>query len=588
MRTPWTMKITRDVAVPMRDGTILYSDVYRQDNDGKYPVLLQRTPYNKQDYRNGQTETDIMGAVLRGYVVVIQDCRGRYTSDGDFNPFHQEINDGYDTVEWAGVQEWSDGKVGMFGTSYVGATQWLAAIAKPPSLKCIIPSFTASDYFEGWTYQGGAFEWGFMCNWVLPYLTAADLVRKNSRTSLDDFAAREKLMIDAIDNMDETVRTLPLSDFPIDEELSPYFHEWLLHSARDEFWKACSVEDRHANVEVPAYNHGGWYDIFLDGTIRNFTGVRAKGATEAARIGSRLTLGAWTHTNPPSSSVGSVDFGLTAGQGIAPIGLNVHKEQLAFFDYWLKGIDNGLSSIPPVKIWVMGADEWRYEHEWPLARTQYTEYFLHSGGGANSSSGDGWLSIEVPGDERPDHFLYDPSHPVPTHGGQTCCLPTRLYAGIYDQSEVEKRTDLLVFATLPLQQDTEVTGPVMLRLWAQTTAVDTDFTGKLVDIFPDGTVRNLTEGIIRARYRNGTDKEVFLTPGEVVEYAIDLWSTANVFKTGHRIGLEVSSSNFPRFARNQNTGGVLGQESDLIPALQTISHDAEHPSRLILPIVPAR
>jgi len=586
MRTPWTMKVTRDVAVPMRDGTILYADVYRQDNDGKYPVLLQRTPYNKQDYRNGQTETDIMGAVGRGYVVVIQDCRGRYASDGEFKPFHQEINDGYDSVEWAGSQSWSDGKVGMFGTSYVGATQWLAAVAKPPSLKCIIPSFTASDYYEGWTYQGGAFEWGFMCNWILPYFTAADLVRQNSRMPLPDFKERAGVLINAIDNMDETVRTLPLSDFPIDRELSPYFHEWLSHPSRGEFWKGCSVEDRHANVEVPAYNHGGWYDIFLDGTIRNFTGVRAAGATEAAKSGSRLTLGAWTHTNPPSSVAGSVDFGLNAGQGLAPIGINVHQDQLAFFDYWLKGIDNGISAIPPVKIWVMGADEWHYEQEWPLARTQYTEYFLHSGGSANSSAGDGVLSTESPGEERPDHYLYDPFHPVPSHGGQTCCFPTRLFAGIYDQSEVEKRSDLLLFATPPLEEEIEVTGPITLHLWASTTAVDTDFTGKLVDIFPDGTVRNLTDGIIRARYRNGTHTEEFLTPGEIVEFTIDLWSTANLFKAGHRIGLEVASSNFPRFDRNHNTGGAFGQETELRPAMQTIYHDADHPSKLILPIIP--
>ncbi len=586
MRTPWDIKVTRDVSVQMRDGTILYADVFRQDNDGKYPVLLQRTPYNKQDYRNGQTETDIFGAVGRGYVVVIQDCRGRYTSDGEFKPFHQEINDGYDTVEWCGAQSWSDGKVGMFGTSYVGATQWLAAVAKPPSLRCIVPCFTASDYYEGWTYQGGAFEWGFMCNWVLPYFTAADLVRQHSRTPLADFAEKSQRLIDAVDHMDATVRTLPLSDFPIDRELSPYFHEWLSHPARGDFWKAVSIQDRHSDIEVPAYNHGGWYDIFLDGTIRNFTGVCAKGSTGEARSGSRLTLGAWTHTTPPASAAGSVDFGLNAGQGLAPIGINIHQEQLAFMDYWLKGIDSGIGSQPPVKVFVMGENVWHYEHEWPLARTQFTDYYLHSDGGANSSAGDGSLSTTAPGEERPDHFLYDPYHPVPSHGGQTCCFPTRLFAGIYDQSEIETRTDVLLFATPPLEQETEVTGPIVLKLWAETTAPDTDFTGKLVDIFPNGSVRNLTDGIIRARYRNGTNKAELLPQGEIAEYTIDLWSTANLFKVGHRIGLEVASSNFPRFDRNMNTGGTFGQEIEMKPAIQTIYHDVAHPSRLILPIIP--
>jgi putative CocE/NonD family hydrolase len=234
----------------------------------------------------------------------------------------------------------------------------------------------------------------------------------------------------------------------------------------------------------------------------------------------------------------------------------------------------------------MGEDAWHYEHEWPLARTQFTDYFLHSDGGANSSSGDGSLSIQAPAEERPDHFLYDPYHPVPSHGGQTCCFPTRLYAGIYDQAEIEKRGDVLIYATPPLEQEVEVTGPVKLTLWAETTAVDTDFTGKLVDIFPDGTVRNLTDGIIRARYRNGTHKAELLTPGELVEYTIDLWSTANLFKAGHRIGLEVSSSNFPRFDRNMNTGGKLGEETEMRPALQTVYHDTQHPSRLTLPIIP--
>jgi putative CocE/NonD family hydrolase len=586
MRAPSEIRVTRDVGVEMRDGTMLYADVFRQDNDGKHPVLLQRTPYNKQDYRNGQTETDIFGAVGRGYVVVIQDCRGRYTSDGVFSPFFQEMNDGYDTVEWCAAQPWSDGKVGMFGTSYVGATQWLAAVAKPPSLKCISPSFTASDYYEGWTYQGGAFEWGFMCNWILPYFTAADLVRQHARTPLADFEEKSQRLIDAIDRMEETVGILPLGDFPIDRELSPYFHEWLSHPARGNYWKAVSIEDRHREVEVPAFNHGGWYDIFLGGTIRNFTGVRANGATDAARAGSRLTLGAWTHTNPPASAAGSVDFGMNAGQGLAPIGLNVHSEQLAFFDLWLKGIDNGIGSKPPVKIFVMGENAWRYEHEWPLARTQYVDYFLHSGGSANSSAGDGTLSTERPGDERPDHFLYDPVHPVPTNGGQTCCYPTRLAAGVFDQRAIETRSDVLVFATPPLEREVEVTGPVVLKLWAETTALDTDFTGKLVDVFPDGTVRNLTDGIVRARYRKGTDKAVLLRPGELVEYTIDLWATSNVFKVGHRIGLEVASSNFPRFDRNLNTGGDFATETEMKPAVQTIHHDAEHPSRLILPVIP--
>jgi putative CocE/NonD family hydrolase len=586
MRSPVEFKVTRDIPVEMRDGTILYADVYRPAADGNYPVILQRTPYNKELGLIALIQNDTFRAVRRGYAVVIQDCRGRYASDGDFTPFHQEINDGYDTVEWCAAQSWSDGNVGMFGTSYVGATQWLAAVSAPPHLKCIVPCFTSSDYYEGWTYQGGAFQWGFMCNWVLPFLTSADLVRTNDRTPLADFEDRRKALAHAIDNMSETIKTLPLKDFPIDNEMSPYFQEWLSHPSRGPWWKACSIEERHDKVAVPAFNVGGWFDIFLAGTINNFTGVRAKGATDASRLGSKLTLGAWTHTTPPSAVSGAVDFGVLAGESTSPISLDMDGEYLRFFDLHLKGIDDGISEEPPVKIFVMGENVWREEQEWPIARTRYTCYYLHSGGDANSSSGDGSLSTETPSDERPDHYLYDPFHPVPSVGGQLCCYPSQLAPGAFDQREIEERSDVLVFKTEPLAQDVEVTGPVTLNLWASTTAVDTDFTGKLVDIYPDGHARNLTDGIIRARYRNGTERPEFVTPGEIVEYTIDLWATSNLFKAGHRIGLEVSSSNFPRFDRNLNTGGDLGQETELRPALQTIYHDAEHPSHVVLPIIP--
>lgn len=586
MRSPVEMRVTRDVPVEMRDGTTLYADVYRPADDDRYPVILQRTPYNKEMGGLALIQTDTFRAVRRGYVVVIQDCRGRYNSDGKFKPFHQEIADGFDTVEWCARQPWSDGNVGMFGTSYVGATQWLAAISAPPSLKCIIPTFTSSDYYEGWTYQGGALQWGFMCNWILPYFTAADLFRKHRELSMPDYADHCAVLTNAVDNMSETVEILPLKDFPIDNELSPYFAEWLSHPSRGEFWRSISIEENHDRISVPAYNIGGWYDIFLDGTLRNFTGVREYGATSEARDGARLLLGPWTHTTPPLAVSGAVDFGMTAGQGYSPISMDVDGEHLRFFDYWLKGIDDGWSEEPPVKLFVMGEDAWRYEQEWPLARTQYTEYFLHSDGNANSSSGDGSLSTDGPADERPDHYLYDPFHPVPTNGGQLCCYPSKLAPGAFDQRSVEERADVLVFTTEPLESDLEVTGPVVLKLWAATTAVDTDFTGKLVDVYPDGYARNLTDGIIRARYRNGTAKPERVTPGEVVEYTIDLWSTSNLFKAGHRIGLEVTSSNFPRFDRNLNTGGDLGQESEMRPAIQTIFHDAGHPSRLILPVIP--
>ena len=308
-RETFSIRVDRDVPVTMRDGTVLMTDVYRPAAEGRYPVLLQRTPYNKETGGLSLVQTDTFRAVRQGYAVVIQDCRGRYRSDGDFNPFLQEIADGYDAVEWCGSQPWSDGNVGMYGTSYVGATQWLAAIAAPPSLRAIAPAFTASDYYEGWTYQGGAFEWGFMCNWVLPFLTTGDLLRTNARQGVPDFDEWRQRLITAIDNLPETAKTLPLTDIPVNPAWTPYFAEWMAHPSRDEFWQERSIEDRHDQVRVPALNIAGWYDIFLDGSLRNFTGVQESGATEEAREGSRLLLGPWTHTTPPLSKSGSVDFG---------------------------------------------------------------------------------------------------------------------------------------------------------------------------------------------------------------------------------------------------------------------------------------
>jgi putative CocE/NonD family hydrolase len=579
-----TFRVERDVPVAMRDGVILMTDVYRPDVEGPFPVLLQRTPYNKELGGLGLLQTDTFRALRNGYAAVIQDVRGRYRSEGEFTPFHQEIDDGYDAVEWCGSQPWSDGNVGMYGTSYVGATQWLAAIAAPPSLKAIAPAFTASDYYEGWTYQGGALEWGFMVNWVLPFLTTADLLRQHRLQPVPDFDAWRERLIDAIDGANEVAMTLPLGEIPVNPAWTPYFREWLAHPTRDAFWQAVSIEDRYDQVRVPALNIAGWYDIFLAGSIRNFTGVREQGATREAREGSRLLIGPWTHTTPPLAQSGAVDFGGRAGQSLMPLSMDIDGLTLRFFDRWLKGIEAGYDQ-PPVRLFIMGESVWQDEAQWPPARAVETDFFLSSGGNANSIAGDGVLAREAPGEERPDIFLYDPFHPVPTVGGQLCCYPSTFAPGAFDQRPVEARNDVLVYVTPPLEDDTEVTGPVRLHLWAATTAPDTDFTGKLVDISPDGYSRNLTDGIIRARYRQGTDQARPITPGEPTEYTIDLWATSNLFRAGHRIGLEVSSSNFPRFDRNLNTGHDLGADAEMRPAIQTIFHDAEHPSRLVLPIV---
>jgi putative CocE/NonD family hydrolase len=341
------------------------------------------------------------------------------------------------------------------------------------------------------------------------------------------------------------------------------------------------VSARHDQITVPAMNVGGWYDIFLGGTIANFIGMRAKGATEEARNGQRLLIGPWAHA-PFANPIGEADFGRNSTRAA----IDLDGIYLRYYDRWLKGIRNGVDEDPPVRIFVMGENVWRSENEWPLARARSVSYFLHSEGKANSLRGDGTLSQQTPGIEEPDHFLYDPRDPVPTRGGPLCCHIAVLPVGVYDQREVEERADVLVYSTPPLDRDVEVTGPVIVTLFASSSATDTDFTGKLVDVAPDGYPRNLCEGIIRARYRDSRETPTLVEPGRPYEYMIDLTATSNLFKAGHRIRLEISSSNFPRFDRNPNTGAPLGVDGELRPALQTIFHDVERPSRMVLPIVP--
>lgn len=576
-------RIDRDVLVPMRDGITLYADVYRPDTPERYPVLLVRTPYNKDTTALAQLYIDAMRAVRRGYVVMIQDVRGRFRSEGTFNPFFQEKDDGYDTIEWAAAQPWSTGAIGMYGGSYVGAVQWLAALAQPPHLTCIVPMLTSSDYYEGWTYQGGALQWGFMVTWIPLMLASEALFRSTDHRQ--DFEMRRGL-VDLIDRADRAFDTLPLRDLPLMQDLAPYFHDWLAHSSRDEFWQEISIEDRYARIQVPALNLGGWYDIFQGGTLRNFSGVHQKAGSDRARQGSRLLMGPWNHSTPTTNLVGSVDYGITSSQSLSALGYDSDEDVLRFFDHWLKGVDNGVNAESPVKIFIMGIDEWRHEDAWPPSRARFTKYYLGSAGNANTAQGDGKLSSEEPSDEPVDVYLYDPRHPVPTRGGQLCCYQPALAYGAFDQRDIELRPDVLVFSTPSLEEDVEVTGPVTLVLWAATSAADTDFTGKLVDVAPDGFACNLTDGIVRARYRGGTDEARAITPGQVYQYTIDLCSTSNVFKAGHRIVLEVSSSNFPRFDRNTNTGCEPSTDTKLCPAMQSIHHDSTHPSHLVLPVVP--
>ena len=440
---------------------------------------------------------------------------------------------------------------------------------------------TASNYQEGWAWQGGAFELGFNLSWTVGALTAANWGNLSRRLPLTDEGLES--IIRAKDDLNTGFAHLPMKDVPdLQGGLAPYYYDWMAHPEYDDYWKAVSIEESHAEIEVPAFNFGGWYDIFLGGTIRNYVRMSKLGATEDARRGQKLVIGPWIHGGSPASVSGDYNFGTRA----AALALDLQGQILSHYDYWLKGEDNGFVDQPPVRIFVMGENVWRYEDGWPLERAVDTKYYLRSGGKANTLNGDGALSLDSPNSEPPDVFAYNPLDPAPTRGGQLCCDPAFMASGAYDQRPVEARPDVLVYSTPPLERDTEVTGPVRVTLYASSSAKDTDFTGKLVDVYPDGYARNLTDGIIRARYRKPRSAASLIQPGQVYEYDIDLWATSNLFKKGHQIRVEISSSNFPRFDRNTNTGEPIGTDGDFVSALQTVHHTAEYPSHITLPVVP--
>ena len=562
--------VERGVKVIMRDTTVLRADIYRPGVDGRFPILLQRTPYDK---RNGATFG--YRAAAAGYVVIIQDVRGRYTSEGEWYPFRSESQDGYDTVEWAAALPYSNGQVGMFGGSYVGATQMLTAIAHPPHLAGICPVVTASNYHNGWTYQGGAFQQWFNESWTSGL--AQDTLNRKVQSATNAKEGIWKLPLTSYPLFNMTAGSLQLGS---PEVLAPYFLDWLVHPSYDEYWKRWSIEEHYPDIRVPALHVAAWYDIFQGGALRNYEGIKAHGGTEAARNGQHLLVTIGGHAGS-GRQIGDVDFGLAAEQ------YQEDTVTLEWYDYLFKGVKNHFSQ-KPVRIFVMGANQWRDENQWPPERMRETRFFLHSERGANSLRGDGALSTQAPDSESSDHYVYDPANPVATIGGPLCCDAEHLAAGPRDQRPDEARDDVLIYSMKPFDRDVEATGPVHVELFAKSSAVDTDFAAKLVDVWPNGFARNLTEGIVRARYRNSQERPELLNPGQIYKFAIDLWSTSNVFQKGHQLRIEISSSNFPRFDRNLNTGADAEFEGRYVSATNTIYHDAEHPSAILLPIVEAK
>ena len=550
----------------MRDGIRLSADIYLPATMDKVPIILVRTPYNKDFY--GEAGSFPRFAAERGYAVIVQDVRGRFSSEGVFSPYLQELNDGYDSVEWAAALPFSNGKVGMQGCSYLGAVQWQAAVMNPPHLVAIFPQCTFANG-RHFFFFSGAFDlsWISWLNGRLP-----DLKRRRGIGTED--ASEESAERQWSDHKWEWLNFLPLKEFPLLKGLCPYYYEWLDHPDDGPFWDFADVEKKHAEVSVPAYSLTGWFDdgYGQPGAIRNFLGMRRNGRTPQARQGQKLIIGPWTHCDP-TSRAGAMDFGREAA-------VDVPALVVRWFDHWLKGIDNGIMREPPIHVFVMGDNIWRYESEWPPAGAKPTSLYFSSRGAANSLYGDGTLSRDKPMGPKVDRYIYDPANPVTDHFFET--------PGPRDLRPFEVRHDVLVFTSAPLPQDTEVTGDIQAEVWASSTAKDTDFIVKVTDVSPAGDSQNITpplSGVIRARYRDSESKPALLEPGMVYRFVINSMSTSHVFKKGHRIRAWITSSFFPHVDRNPNAGQPFGEDSRMVRATQTIYHDARHPSRIILPII---
>ncbi len=591
----------RNVMVPLSDGVKLATDVYLPAKggkaiEGKYPTILTRTPYNKDGARS-------LGEyyAARGYAFVAQDTRGRYGSEGVWHWMNDDGPDGVDCAAWIGKQPWSDGQIGMIGTSYVGGTQHALAMEKSPELKTVIPVDAVSNQGYASMRNGGAFEMRFW-NWI--FLNAG----RGSRQVRD--AGTAAMFKEMADNRHQYLEHLPLRPGTTPLKHAPEYESWLIeamsHGANDEYWAQNNIIDYgHKYKDMPVYLVGGWYDSWASNTTANYMSLSPK-----IRGPVYLIMGPWIHGQQGSSKHGQVSFGEEAA--IAdPL-----QWRLEWYDHWLKGLDNSVGkSAPfatPVRIFVMGTGDgrktadgllnhggyWRDEHEWPLKRAVATSFYLQPQGG---------LATQPPqGNSSSTSYQFDPRNPVPTIGGNISSGNDIMLQGAWDQRggphvwnfqaplPLSARNDVVVFQTEPLPADVEVTGEIEVELWVSSSAVDTDFTAKLIDVYPasedypGGFDLNIGDGIRRARYRNSLVKEEPLTPGEICKVTVKLYPTSNVFKKGHRIRVDVSSSNFPRFDVNPNSGEPLNNHRRTIPAVNTIHHSAEHPSRIVLPLVPGK
>lgn len=561
----------------MRDGTVLRGDIFRPAEPGRYPVLVTRTPYNKQLMPIATLDFDPIRAAEAGYVVVIQDVRGRWASDGDvFFPYRDELDDGHDTVEWAAAQDWSDGNVGCYGVSYLGGTSWIAAASAPPSLRAIAPT-TAPNHFGVQLGRGGVFQLGVWTGWGLQAVAANSLVRSKGGTP--EFVPSLLRLVDDVDTYDAVVRHMPINELPAarpeDPTYLPFFFRATSDPMPDEFNLSLRVPNEHSNIRVPALITAGWYDLLLADDLSHFRAMRERGGTAEAREHTKLIVGPWSH-GMFLSTVGELDFGMRANGLFLDLREDMTNLRLRWFDRWLKGRPTQIDDDPRVKLFVQGINRWRDEDDWPVTRATPTPWFLSANGG---------LGPQAPsGDQAPDAYVYDPQDPCPTHGG-ALLMPGTYPRGPIDQTRVMKRRDVLTYTSEVLERDVEVCGPVSAVLYAATSAPDTDWVVKLCDVHPDGRTFNICDGILRTRYRDSLTDPTLVERDTVLRYEVDLWATAIVFRAGHRIRVLVTSSDFPRYDRNPNTGELGVEATTTVPALQRIFHDADRASHVLLPVL---
>ncbi|MFF0458584.1 CocE/NonD family hydrolase [Nocardia africana] len=565
--------IERNVEMKTRDGCALRSDVYRPDDDERHPVLLARTPYGKETQNAMSQIISLYAAVAVGYVMVIQDVRGTGSSDGDgFFPHRDEGADGYDAIEWSAALPWSNGEVGVLGLSYLAGTAWQAAAEAPPSLRAIVGIQGARNFYDIW-WRGGALRITDLVGWTL----RNSVHRAATRTGSSTFEIQD--LVDALDDIDSCVRHTPMTSFPLAQHENPDFvpfFQTLEHPAPDEWTRSIMLCDGLNKVRVPALVVAGWHDRLLSSDLRLYSEMRRDAATAVARDHTRLIVGPWSHGDM-ASRLGEVDFGYRAAGATIDLTESLIGLQFKWFDRWLRGTDSETFETPRVWLFVQGANLWRHFEDWPVPGATPTTWYLGPGGRLGS--------VAPPSECPPDTYFYDPSDPCPTRGGASLLLPARYPIGPVDQLPVLQRRDVVSFTSEPLDIDLEVIGTPIVTVYASTSAPDTDWVVKLCDVHPDGRSVSVTDGVLRARYRRGLHTPALVQPGAVERYNIELDPTAMMFRSGHRLQVIITSSDFPRYDRNPNTGEISVDSKEFTPALQQIFHDASHPSKLVLPII---